>query len=229
MVQWRCPMILSEGGERRPRRPVGGSMDTRQRIIDAAIRVFNRYGILAPVSKITEEAGIAAGTPFRYFKTKDELLYAAYLYARNSSQQVRTDDPRLAGDAEGAIKSIGRTILKWAVTMPEEYQYTCKYEDAVAYDCFSDTFRDRLYCGIIRELDLWEKLRDSVRPDLPEDVISRMISVNCSVYARYIQHMQMAPDAPETASAIEAFVDSLWNSVRKQPPCGASPAAPSAG
>src|SRR5262245_22958096 len=59
----------------------GGSLpqmrdpDKPQQIIDAAIRVFARNGYYnSRVSDIAREAGIASGTIYLYFKTKDDIL-----------------------------------------------------------------------------------------------------------------------------------------------------------
>src|SRR6266702_2132099 len=49
--------------------------DKPQAIIDAAIRVFARNGYYnSRVSDIAREAGIASGTIYLYFKTKDDIL-----------------------------------------------------------------------------------------------------------------------------------------------------------
>ena len=53
--------------------------DKPQQIIDAAIRVFARSGYYnSRVSDIAREAGIAAGTIYLYFKTKDEILVTLF-------------------------------------------------------------------------------------------------------------------------------------------------------
>jgi TetR/AcrR family fatty acid metabolism transcriptional regulator len=50
-----------------------------QQIIDAAIRVFARTGYYnSRVSEIAREAGIASGTIYLYFKTKDEILVTLF-------------------------------------------------------------------------------------------------------------------------------------------------------
>ena len=50
-----------------------------QQIIDAAIRVFARSGYYnSRVSDIAREAGIASGTIYLYFKTKDEILVTLF-------------------------------------------------------------------------------------------------------------------------------------------------------
>jgi TetR/AcrR family transcriptional regulator, fatty acid metabolism regulator protein len=50
-----------------------------QQIIDAAVRVFARNGFYnSRVSDIAREAGIASGTIYLYFKTKDEILVTLF-------------------------------------------------------------------------------------------------------------------------------------------------------
>src|ERR1043166_1877498 len=50
-----------------------------QQIIEAAIRVFARTGYYSSrVSDIAREAGIASGTIYLYFKTKEEILVTLF-------------------------------------------------------------------------------------------------------------------------------------------------------
>jgi AcrR family transcriptional regulator len=55
------------------------SEDKRNAILDAATRVFAERGLTAaPTSEISKQAGVADGTLFTYFKTKDDLMNALY-------------------------------------------------------------------------------------------------------------------------------------------------------
>jgi AcrR family transcriptional regulator len=55
------------------------SEDKRNAILDAATRVFAERGLTAaPTSEISKQAGVAEGTLFTYFKTKDDLMNALY-------------------------------------------------------------------------------------------------------------------------------------------------------
>ena len=50
-----------------------------QQIIDAAVRIFARKGYYhSRVSDIAREAGMAAGTIYLYFRTKDEILVTLF-------------------------------------------------------------------------------------------------------------------------------------------------------
>jgi TetR/AcrR family fatty acid metabolism transcriptional regulator len=55
------------------------SEEKRRRILDAALKVFVRYGFYnAKVSEIAREAGVAHGTIYLYFKSKEDLLTAIF-------------------------------------------------------------------------------------------------------------------------------------------------------
>src|SRR5262245_18500964 len=60
-------------------RPIMRDPDKPQQIIDAAVRVFARKGYYnSRVSDVAREAGIAAGTIYLYFRTKDEILITLF-------------------------------------------------------------------------------------------------------------------------------------------------------
>src|SRR5215212_7727170 len=57
----------------------GDRSDKRERILSAAERVFARHGFFAArVSEIAREAGVADGTIYLYFKSKDDLLISLF-------------------------------------------------------------------------------------------------------------------------------------------------------
>jgi len=76
------------------------SSDKRKAILEAALRVFAERGIAStPTSAISGAAGIAEGSLFTYFKTKDELLNELYLdlrqeFSRHLAGFPSGEDPR---------------------------------------------------------------------------------------------------------------------------------------
>lgn len=188
--------------------------NTRSEIIRQTILLFNEYGPMVPMSKISEAAGVAAGTPFRYFSTKEELLEAAYREAHVNTLRCAPRENIEQMDAEHAVKSIVRTIVTWGAICPQELEYMRKYEDMICYDCFSASFSEKLYVGVIDEENLWPLLENAVHPDLPKALLNRLISFNCSVYSRYVAHLQLSADDPEFIRLADAAADSIWNSIR---------------
>lgn len=192
------------------------ALSTRSEIIRCTILLFNQYGPMVPMSKISEAAGVAAGTPFRYFSTKEELLAAAYREAHENTLRCVPQESIDGMDAEHAVKSIVHTIMKWSVLCPQDLEYMRKYEDMICYDCFSDRFSQTLYEGIIEDMKLWPRLKHAVRPDLPRELLNRLISINCSVYARYVTHLGLSVEDPRFLRLADATADSIWNSIRAE-------------
>ncbi len=68
--------------------PAERAGDKRERILTAAERVFARFGFFAArVSEIAKDAGVADGTIYLYFKSKDDLLISLF---ESRMKQVNT-------------------------------------------------------------------------------------------------------------------------------------------
>lgn len=76
----------------------------RERILRAAIRIFSRKGFFnARVSEIARAAGVADGTIYLYFRSKDDLLIA--LFEEKMGEVVADVRRRLSG-AGGALERL---------------------------------------------------------------------------------------------------------------------------
>ena len=93
----------------------------RQAILDTALKLFVEQGFHAtPTSKIAKDAGVATGTLFHYFKTKEDLINTLYLetkdvlikeIARNVNEQVTI---------KAKSQQIFVNAIHWALNEPEQ-------------------------------------------------------------------------------------------------------------
>ena len=77
------PSATRAAGRARPEGPNGAKRrragDKRDRILKAAVKVFARNGFHATrVSEVAKAAGVADGTIYLYFKSKEELLFSLF-------------------------------------------------------------------------------------------------------------------------------------------------------
>src|SRR3954463_11096304 len=89
-----------------------GPGDKRERILDAAERIFARHGFFAAkVSDVAKEAGVADGTIYLYFKSKDDLLIS--LFERRMQQVNGALKAAIAGKSPRAqLRAFIRTYLQ---------------------------------------------------------------------------------------------------------------------
>ena len=84
------------------------AVDKRRVILDAAVRVFAREGFhTCRVSDIADEAGVAYGLVYHYFKSKDQVLDTLFLERWDFLLEAirETDAPRHPGRREAAPRS----------------------------------------------------------------------------------------------------------------------------
>jgi AcrR family transcriptional regulator len=102
--------------------------DKQAAILEAALKLFVEFGFHAtPTSKIAKEAGVANGTLFHYYKTKDELILALYTdiktrLAEHMYANVNQNDP-----LEQVFRTIFFNTLEWAQDHKEEFYFVQQF------------------------------------------------------------------------------------------------------
>jgi AcrR family transcriptional regulator len=95
------------------------SDNKRKALLEAAMGLFAERGIgHAPTSAISSAAGVAEGTLFTYFKTKDELLNELYRELRKELDRELVDYPFTA-DAHTRLRFIWDRYLSLAMKHPK--------------------------------------------------------------------------------------------------------------
>src|SRR5436309_12914212 len=85
------------------RRPEGHK---RERILDAAVRVFAEKGFYnAKVSDVARLAGVADGTIYLYFKSKDDLLISLF---EDRMERINAQVREAIASAKGAPERLRR-------------------------------------------------------------------------------------------------------------------------
>jgi TetR/AcrR family fatty acid metabolism transcriptional regulator len=94
----------------RPERRASSREDKRRRIIDAAVEVFADKGFFsAKVSEIAEAAGVADGTIYLYFESKDDLLISLF---REKMAEILHRLGTIVGEHDDPEAKLRRYILE---------------------------------------------------------------------------------------------------------------------
>ncbi|MDF7681597.1 TetR/AcrR family transcriptional regulator [Enterobacteriaceae bacterium ESL0689] len=99
------------------------SQNKKQALLAAATAAFAETGIAASTSVIARNAGVAEGTLFCYFATKDELINQLYLTLH--SELIQTLASGLIADKTQPQKNarcIWQSYINWSIHHPVEYK-----------------------------------------------------------------------------------------------------------
>jgi AcrR family transcriptional regulator len=88
---------------------------TRQQILDAAQRLIEKEGFSRLTTKeIAVEAGVAEGTLFKHFKSKDNLCLAVVLENSPKFRTVLSEKRAGKGSVQKNLEEIARTALEFS-------------------------------------------------------------------------------------------------------------------
>ncbi len=101
---------------RRPKR--SSQKEKRARILDGALKIFAAKGFYnTRVSEIAKKAGVADGTIYNYFKSKDDILIS--LFEDRMERILQRLREELAGDVQSQIRRYIELHLSLATLEPE--------------------------------------------------------------------------------------------------------------
>ncbi|MGS0894770.1 TetR/AcrR family transcriptional regulator [Burkholderia stagnalis] len=98
----------------RPRSP-----DKRDAILAAAAGALAEHGVAATTARIARLAGVAEGTVFTYFDTKDALLNALYVSLKAEMRDAMMTGFPEGAPAEQAMRHAWNGYVSWGVANPD--------------------------------------------------------------------------------------------------------------
>jgi len=180
------------------------SEDKRQAILQAATRLFAEEGLNAPTARIARTAGVAEGTLFTYFASKDELLNKLYLELKGQLRSAM--GPPVRGGLREQVRHAWTTYVAWGVDHPRERQ-------VLAWLGLSDRILDatrtegfQAFCDVSRLLEAG--MAKGVLRDQPPAFVGSLMAAMADTTMDYINRDPAAAEATREA-AFAAF----WNAI----------------
>lgn len=153
------------------------SLEKRERILDAAVRVFASHGYYnAKISQVAEMAEVADGTIYIYFKNKDDLLISVFENRMEMLSQRLIEELKAQ---EGALAKLRRCIelhLRLALDYPDLAEFISvelRQSSKFIKDYKNEKFIN--YLHILEEALREGQLEGVIRPDLHVEVTTRAL------------------------------------------------------
>jgi AcrR family transcriptional regulator len=149
------------------------SEDKRNAILNAATRVFAERGLAAaPTSEISRRAGVAEGTLFTYFKSKDDLINSLYRQIKlELADAMMSDFPRKK-NVRTKLQHVWNRYVKWGIMNPEQRKVLGQLHVSEVLT------KESKEAGGAPFVEMQDMIRDAIevrafRNDLPADLASK--------------------------------------------------------
>ncbi|WOT05882.1 TetR/AcrR family transcriptional regulator [Shewanella youngdeokensis] len=102
--------------------------DKKQAILDTALALFVSQGFYATsTASIAKQAGVANGTLFHHFASKDELMNHLYLTIKQELANAITTHAAPCGELELDAKNLWNAAISWAIENPLKQAFFQQY------------------------------------------------------------------------------------------------------
>jgi len=152
------------------------SEDKRNAILDAATRLFAERGLTAaPTSEISKLAGVAEGTLFTYFETKDDLINALYREIKlELADAMMSDFPRKK-NIRTRLRHVWDRYVNWGIANPKQRKVLAQL---TVSEALTQESRD---AGSAPFVEFQAMIRDAIeqrvfRNDVPVELISKSLA-----------------------------------------------------
>ena len=186
--------------------------DKRDALLQTALTLFTERGFYGtPTSQISREAGVATGTLFFYFKTKEELIDTLYRDIKAEAGMALRQGIDKESTIERRLRRVCINFIGWGTKNPAKMQFMEQFEhSSFVSRCAHDegmlnfTF---LY-GIVDE-----GIRKGIIKNFSTDLIFHYLASSGS---GVIGLIQKTSNPEERKALTEQALDLLWNGLGTQ-------------
>ena len=185
-------------------------MDKKDKIIEAALDLFVENGFHGtPTAKIAQKAGVANGTLFQYFKTKDELVIALYIYFKDELAEYVSKNTVDNANIKETIKSQVLSSLIWAIENSSKFRFiqqvhTSPYLGQVEQDVLNKQVEPHL-------IVIQKGINEGVIKSLPVDLVYTLITSQVFGLYQFVTSKKISKS--NQTEIIETAFEMLWDMI----------------
>ena len=185
------------------------SEDKRNAILAAATQVIAEQGLGAPTAKIAKLAGVAEGTLFTYFSSKDVLLNQLYVELKSGLKGMMLAGYPRNKELKERVRHIWQRYVSWGVVHPHERK-------VLAQLSVSDRITDQSKATVAQAMGevgdiMGDAIASGVLRDHPKEFVAAVLGALAEVTMEF---MTREPKRAEeyTGYGFEAY----WNAIARK-------------
>lgn len=180
-------------------------MTTKERIMRSALKLFARQGInKTSTAQITKDAGVAEGTLFVHFKTKQELIDTLYVKMKKDAfgDLAKIYDPDFT--AEQNFKAMGRHLIEHFLANYNQFIFMGLVENDPQVSQKALEAGAKEYAGISQAMQQWKK--EGKFRNLDAELIQAIILSLMNTMVKYLKGKKLK-------QVDDRYLDVIWKAV----------------
>lgn len=185
-------------------------MDKKQLILNAALKLFVEQGFHGtPTSKIAKEAGVANGTLFHHFKTKEDLIIGLYLHLKSGMNHPKVDITEDGFDFKSFLKTMYLNNVYGMLEQPLAFKFIMQFKTSPYYTRIKDM---QLNDGSAQYISLFNKAIEAgyIR-DIDIELLFILLSNTTAGLSQYIENKQLSKS--EEHQVIAKAFEMIWRMI----------------
>ncbi|MDD1686986.1 TetR/AcrR family transcriptional regulator [Methanoregula sp.] len=184
--------------------------DKQEAILATALTLFTERGFFGtPTSLISKEAGVATGTLFFYFKTKEDLIDTLYRQVKSEAALAMCRGIEKEKTAQAKLQRLGHNAVAWGIQNPAKM----KFMEQFAHSPFVSTSAHEE--GMSHFLFLKDLVQDGIKKGEIRTVEPMLLfCMMASAFSGLIASASLAETADERVKIIDEGLDFIWNGMK---------------
>jgi AcrR family transcriptional regulator len=185
-------------------------MDKREKLVAAALKLFVEFGFHdTPTSKIAKEAGVATGTLFYFFPTKDALVKALYIDIKSRLNEHISETIKDEKLLQGIMKGYYSATLHWALKHKTAFRFMEQFNSSPYLKQIAEE-EIQQHIKPIRTL-LKKGITDKIIKPIDVDLIFTLLSGHTFSINQYLVVKQFPK--PKQEQVINDTFDLIWDMI----------------
>lgn len=183
-------------------------MEKKNLIINAALKLFVENGFHGTATaKIAQEAGVANGTLFQHFKTKDELIIALFIEIKDEMADIIVKGVADVKDVKAAMKQQIFSSLFWAINHPTKFHFIQQFHSSPYINRIKQDVLDKYAAPHFTLIE--QGIKEGLIKPLPVDLIYALVSNQTFGLYQFITSNNLSKAKQE--ETMQVTFELLWN------------------
>jgi len=179
--------------------------DKKTAIMDAALKLFTERGFHdTSTAQISKDAGVATGTLFNYFPTKEDLINSLYFEVKGRLSRSIKEGIDAETTFQGRMKKLWSNFIRFGVNNPEEFLFIEQFSSS---PYITKITREEVMKDYVFILDLVEDFKKECSGHASTELALMIFYQSTRAVVSFILDSDTSQDAEEI---IEEGFQILW-------------------